>query len=295
MDAEWITALVIGMGLPILIQRPLMPVMEQKLWHKGMRRINFRGTEIVTAGGLVIVFSTIMTGVMLLLFLLSKQTAGRVVQEGVWFHLGIVSMAFWGWLDDASLEKEIKGFRGHFGALWRERKMTSGLWKVWGGGSTAMLIAYGLTDSFWSWLLGACVIAVSSNLLNLFDLRPARAIKVFWLILLLGMIMSMLSVYPVSYTSGWLWLLPIFISTILMFRHDAGGKIMLGDTGANVLGFAAGFALVQGVPWQGQAVLFILFLFLQVASEFVSFSQIIAEVKWLKRIDSWGRSAEAEK
>lgn len=295
MDAEWITALVMAMGLPVLIQRPLMPIMEQKLWHKGMRRTNFKGTEIVTAGGLIIVVTTFLTGLTLLLFFFSRQAEGKVVLQGVLFLFGIVSVACWGWLDDASEDKEIKGFRGHFRTLWRERRVTSGMWKVWGGGSTAMLVAYGLTGSFWSWLLAACVIAATTNVLNLFDLRPARALKVFWLILLLGVLLSMQRHNPVSYSSGWLWLLPILISTFLMFRHDASGRMMLGDTGANVLGFAAGFALVQGVAWQGQAVFFALFLFLQVASEFVSFTQIIEKVKWLERMDRWGRSAEPDK
>jgi UDP-GlcNAc:undecaprenyl-phosphate/decaprenyl-phosphate GlcNAc-1-phosphate transferase len=294
LDAQWITAVSVGLGFPILIQGPLFAVVEQKLWHKGMRRTNYKGLEIVTAGGLVIVSATVLTGGILLLHLGINGGNSKYLQEGVLFLLGILTLASWGLLDDAYADDENKGFRGHFGALLREGKVTSGLWKAWGVLSTAMMISYGLTNSFWSWLLGTCLLATSSNLLNLFDLRPARAIKVFWLILLVGMVISLLTIQPDRFTGGWMWLLPIFISTVLNFRHDAGGRIMLGDTGANALGFAAGFALVQGLPWQGQAALLFLFVLIHVAAEFVSFSQIIQQVKWLERIDSWGRSAEAK-
>jgi len=294
MGAEWITALVLGLGIPILLQGPLFSVVLQKLSDKGMTRTNYKGHEVVTAGGLVLVGSSAAAWIAILAYWGWKRVEADILIEGGLLLTGLLSMAFWGWLDDASLDKKAKGFRGHFGVLWRERKMTSGLWKVWGGGCTAMLVAYGLADSIGMWLLAASLLAVSSNLLNLFDLRPARAMKVFWLILLIGVAVSLFSLGGSGHPSVWIWLFPLFLSSLLLFRHDARGAIMLGDTGANVLGFAAGFALIRGIPWQGQAWLLLVFVLLHVIAEFVSFSQIIDRVKWLERLDRWGRSAEAD-
>lgn len=292
MGAEWITALVLGLGIPILLQGPLLPVVQQKLTDRGLTRTNYKGLQVVTAGGLVLVGSSVAAWAAILAYWGWKQVEKEVLVEGCLLLAGLLSMAFWGWLDDVSLDKEAKGFRGHFGVLWRERKVTSGLWKVWGGGCTAMVVAYGLTDSFAMWLLAACLLAVSANLLNLFDLRPARAIKVFWLILLFGAIVSLFSLRDFSQPSVWIWLCPLIVSSLLLFRHDARGEIMLGDTGANALGFAAGFALIRGISWEGQALLLLFFVLLHVLAEFVSFSQIIASVKWLERMDRWGRSDE---
>lgn len=294
MGAEWITALVLGLGIPILLQGPLLPVIQQKLKDRGMTRANYKGFQVVTAGGLVLVVSSVAAWAVILAYWGWKQVEKEVLVEGCLLLAGLLSMAFWGWLDDVSLDKEAKGFRGHFGVLLRERKVTSGLWKVWGGGCTAMAVAYGLTDSFAMWLLAASLLAVSANLLNLFDLRPARAIKVFWLILIVGAVVSLfsLSLRNFSQSSVWVWLCPLCVSSFLLFRYDARGEIMLGDTGANALGFAAGFALIRGISWEGQALLLLCFVLLHVLAEFVSFSQIIARVKWLERMDRWGRSAE---
>lgn len=282
MDAERITAFVIAVGVPLLMHRALFPVVQQKLRALGMIRANYRGEEVVTAGGVIIVLTSVSTLGLLLLHGLLHRAAPSYFQEGLALAAGLLSLAFWGYRDDRSKEKETKGFRGHFGVLWRERRATSGIWKAVGGGSTAVLVAGVLAPSFWPWLLASCLLAICPNLLNLFDLRPARAIKVFWLLILTG-------VFAGGFHLG---VLPVVVSTCLLFRHDARGQLMLGDTGANVLGFAAGFFLVTSIPWQGQLLLLALFALLHVLAEFVSLSQLIQRVKWLDRLDQWGRQAE---
>ena len=282
MDAERIAAFVIAVGFPLLMYRPLFPVVMQSLRAKGMLRTNYRGEEVVTAGGVIIVLISVAVIGFLLLHGWLHRVDGAVLREGLALGAGILSMAFWGYLDDLAKEKQAKGFRGHFGVLLKERRVTSGVAKAVGGGSTAVLVAAILAPSFWSWLLASCLLATCTNLLNLFDLRPGRAIKVFWLLMLAGIAAGGIH----------LWVLPTVMCTLLLFRPDAGAHMMLGDTGANVLGFAAGFFLVATTPWQGQLVLLTLFTALHVLAEFVSLSRVIERVKWLDRLDQWGRQAE---
>lgn len=292
MDAEWVTAFAIALGLPVVVHRPLFAAIQKKLRVHRMHRMNYMGFEVLTAGGVMIVSSTFVTLGGLLLLLSEYGADALVLKEGVLLGAGMLAMAFWGWQDDRSPDKEAKGFRGHFGTLLREKRMTSGLWKAWGGASTAILISLTLTRSFWPWLLSVGLLSISPNVLNLFDLRPARAIKVFWLLLVSGTVIGFCSGQA---TAGeFLWLIPVFISTLLLFRHDAGGRIMLGDTGSNALGYVVGYLFVIATPLEAQAVILLAFVCLHILAEFVSFSQLIQRFAWLDRIDQWGRSAEPE-
>lgn len=294
MEGTVATAFVIGVGVPIMIHRHLFAAVMKKLSALGMLRINYLGKEVVTAGGVMMIISTIVSLAVLLPFFKAQGVADNLLKEGFLLGTGMLTMAFLGWKDDCAADKEMKGFRGHLGTWWREKRMTSGMWKAWGGGSTAILISLAITDSAWTWLLAAGLLALSPNVINLFDLRPTRAIKVFWLLLAAG-IVSVIGGGTGKGTSSLyagLWLLPVISSTVLLFRHDGGGRIMLGDTGANALGFTAGYFLVLVMPAQAQAVMLGLFVTLHIAAEFVSFTRIIQKVRWLAVLDEWGRSAE---
>lgn len=293
MHTQWLTAFVIGMGVPLIVQRPIFAAGFRRLVKQGMNRINYRGVEVVTAGGVMIVASSTAGLCTMLLFLAGSGTAGRIIKEGVLMGAGMLAMALWGWQDDVSHDKQAKGFRGHFGTLWREKRMTSGLWKAWGGASTSMLVSLSLTHSLWPLFFSAGLLAMTPNVLNLFDLRPVRAIKVFWFLLAISAVGTLWGPSP-SKQYLWLWLLPVVTASMLFFRHEASGRIMLGDTGANALGFIAGYSLVIGLPMQAQAGLLVLFVVLHVLAEFISFSALIQRFRWLEWIDRWGRRTEWE-
>jgi hypothetical protein len=214
-------------------------------------------------------------------------------KEGALLAAGMTAAGIWGWQDDCSPDKEAKGFRGHFGTLWKEKRMTSGMWKAWGGGSTAAAVALALgTSGLWGGLIAACLLAIAPNVLNLFDLRPARAIKVFWLLLATAVVAG---VYTAGLSGAFLhgiWQLPVVMATCLLFRHDAGGRVMLGDTGANALGYCVGYAFVAGTPLSVQTAVLAMFVGLHIWAEFFSLSKLIERFGWLERIDRWGRSAE---
>lgn len=295
METRWVIAFAMGAGLPILLHRTVLAYVQKKLHGLGMQRRNYRGMEVLTGGGLLIVVSSLVTCIALLLFLKASGTSLSILNEGILLGAGMVVMAFWGWQDDRSPDTFIKGFRGHFGTLWREGRVTSGLWKAWGGGSTALLISLAFTESLWSWMLATGLLAITPNVLNLFDLRPARALKVFWLLLLLaGLVGYYAGLSGEAGRQAWIWLLPVLTSSILLFRHDAGGKIMLGDTGANALGFVVGYAFVSMTPVYVQAMVLLLFISLHIVAEFISISQVIEKFHWLRRMDGWGRSANSE-
>ena len=89
---------------------------------------------------------------------------------------GAGAAAFGGY-DDLAGSGDRRGFRGHLGALARG-EVTTGAVKLGGIGVTGVVAAAAAGGSAADLIINAGLIAGGANLLNLFDLRPGRAIKV---------------------------------------------------------------------------------------------------------------------
>lgn len=126
-------------------------------------------------------------------------------------------------------------------------------------------------------VLGAGVIAGSANLLNLLDLRPGRALKV-----------GLLTGSPLVAAGGGLAAGPVGAAAALL-PEDLGERTMLGDCGANALGAVLGTALVTRTGPAGRVVALAAIAGLTAASERVSFTQVIAGNRVLRRLDELGR------
>jgi hypothetical protein len=72
--------------------------------------------------------------------------------------------------------------------------------------------------------------------------------------------------------------------------QDLAGTSMLGDTGANAAGALAGLALVECTGLRGRIIALGVLTGLTLASERVSFTQVIEANDVLRRLDQWGRS-----
>ncbi len=85
--------------------------------------------------------------------------------------------AAFGAYDDLKGTADRRGFRGHLGAL-RHGEVTTGAVKLGGIGATGIASAVLAGGSPADLVINAGLVAGGANLLNLFDLRPGRAIKV---------------------------------------------------------------------------------------------------------------------
>ncbi|MDO7204652.1 hypothetical protein Q5M85_11245 [Paraclostridium bifermentans] len=85
------------------------------------------------------------------------------------------------------------------------------------------------------------IIALSTNLImNLLDLRPGRAIKVY-LVIIITLLITLVG-YPQRFSSY------IITSKIVIvyFFDDLKAKAMMGDAGSNVLGISIGILIAIG-------------------------------------------------
>jgi hypothetical protein len=197
--------------------------------------------------------------------------------------LAAASSAGFGALDDLAGDSSSKGLKGHLGAL-RRGQVTTGAVKILGLGVTglvsAALVDRGTRDrTTVDTLVGGAVIAGAANLLNLLDLRPGRALKAT---ILLGALTatSSRSAPAAGAAAG---------AAAGLLGPDLAGAAMLGDTGANSAGALLGAALVQRTGRRGRWVALAALTALTLASEKVSFTEVIESTPGLRELDALGR------
>jgi len=174
-----------------------------------------------------------------------------------------------------------RGLRGHGAAALRGEWSTGAL-KGAGSLGLALFAASFLQRSDARWLLAAAVVVLATNLFNLLDLRPGRAIKAF-VLLGAGLLIGSGDPRP-------LWAVGLFAAPALVAgSYDVRERAMLGDTGASLLGALAGLWLVLTLSSIGQIIALALLLALTIYGEIRSLSALIERTPWLRGLDSWGR------
>lgn len=275
--------ILVALAVGFLAARLVWVMMRPVLAHELFQRENYRGKRLPTAAGLVLALGLLLV------------EAGRVVVSAaadgasgpgpgrsalVVLVLGLAAL---GLLDDVAGSGERRGFRGHLAAL-REGRLTTGALKMIGGGAIgALAVAIARPDNdLLELVTDAALIALAANLGNLFDLAPGRAIKVS-VLAFAGLVAATAADPRLSGPAV------VIGAAVGLLFEDLREHVMLGDTGANLLGGALGLGVVVvGSPVVRLATLGVLAI-LNGASEWVSFSRVIDRVAPLRLLDRAGR------
>jgi UDP-GlcNAc:undecaprenyl-phosphate GlcNAc-1-phosphate transferase len=193
------------------------------------------------------------------------------------------ALAF-GLIDDLAGSGQRRGLRGHLGAL-AHGEVTTGTVKL--GGLAATGLAAASAGSPADALVNAGLIAGGANLLNLFDLRPGRAIKVA--ALSSALIAAVSAVSAPGRTRGLAAVAAPLGASLALLPVDLDERAMLGDAGANALGAMLGAAAARSLPRPARIGLLAGIVALTVASEKVSFTAVIERTPALRRLDMLGR------
>lgn len=201
--------------------------------------------------------------------------------------------AAFGVLDDLKGSGKRRGLRGHLGALARG-EVTTGAVKLLGIGATGLASALVQGGSPADVVINTGLVAGGANLLNLFDLRPGRAIKVAAAsgALIGAAVVSDPGKEPVSFGGVGLISAPLGAAVALL-PEDLGERAMLGDGGANALGAMLGAAAAGSLPRPGRAGLLGVIVALTLASEKISFTKVIERTPPLRWLDMLGRRPAA--
>jgi UDP-GlcNAc:undecaprenyl-phosphate/decaprenyl-phosphate GlcNAc-1-phosphate transferase len=190
-----------------------------------------------------------------------------------------VGAAAFGAYDDLAGSGDRRGFRGHVGAL-MQGEVTTGAVKLGGIGATGLVSAAAIGGSPVDVVLNAGLIAGGANLLNLFDLRPGRAIKVA---VVSGGLLAVCSADGAGSAA------PAVGAALALLPEDLGERAMLGDSGANALGAMLGAAAAVSLPRSARLVVLAGIAGLTAASEKVSFTKVIERTPALHWLDMLGR------
>jgi len=252
-----------------------------------LERQNYRGRTLITAGGLFLVMAILIVEA-------GRSTLGA-------FNLGdapglnparplVLFAAFGfgllGFMDDV-LGSEDRGFRGHVRAL-SQGRLTTGMLKLIGGAAIALVLAAAPGFVTGQRLVSdALLIAMAANLGNLLDRAPGRAHKC-----------AVVAYIPIAIVAGTgavgIAVAPVIGGAVGLMPEDLRERMMLGDTGANVLGGLLGLVIVLECSRTARNVILVVLVLLNLVAERVSFSQVIDRVPPLRWLDRLGRASSED-
>jgi UDP-GlcNAc:undecaprenyl-phosphate/decaprenyl-phosphate GlcNAc-1-phosphate transferase len=189
----------------------------------------------------------------------------------------LLGVALLGLVDDL-LSGESRGWRGHARAALRG-DLSTGALKALGTVALAAAVLAGGPN----WALSVVLVALTTNLFNILDLRPGRSIKVF----------AVLAV-ALAAAGEWRRELGVFAGPLLVVGfHDLRMRAMLGDTGSNLVGALAGLWLVLALDQTGEWVALAVVAAVTLYGEVRSITRTIDAVAPLRWLDNLGRPQDA--
>lgn len=262
-----------GFLLGSLLSAPLFSF----LGKGGALRENYRGEKIPTAGGLLFPLALLLLWVGAGLFF---PASGVYSPSFTLFLLALTLVSLVSLVDDLLGLREPLGLKGHGLYFLTRKELSGGLLKVLGIGGMALGVTPRFSLGTGEILLNTFLLALSANALNLFDRRPGRALKVFG-----GGCLVLLALSGLSF---FYFLSPLVGIALAYAPYDFRSRVMLGDTGANLLGFALGLGAVLVFPFGGRLLLLLLLISLHFYAEKYSLSALIERVAWLRYLDRLG-------
>jgi UDP-GlcNAc:undecaprenyl-phosphate GlcNAc-1-phosphate transferase len=277
---------VLGAVVGLLTVRLLVMSGRDVLDAPALERRNYRDRALPTAAGLLVILAVLIVEAgrdTLGAFGLGDEPGANIARALVLF--ACLGFGLLGLIDDLVGTEGDRGFRGHLRAIAHGRA-TTGAIKIFGGAAVALVLASNVSFVSGRRLLtDAVLIALAANLANLLDRAPGRAIK-----------FGLVAWIPIAIVAGTdavgIAIAPVMGAFCGLLGDDLREHLMLGDTGANVLGAVLGLAVVLDVGRGPRNFVLIGLILLTAAAEVISFSTVIKRVPILNRFDMLGRSRD---
>ncbi|HHV39165.1 MAG TPA: phospho-N-acetylmuramoyl-pentapeptide-transferase, partial [Tepidimicrobium sp.] len=229
---------------------------------------NYRNNKVPICMGLTFIFVQVIS--IGIIIILNRKDILYIV----YYLFALVSMGLVGLLDDLIGDNKTKGFKGHIGSILRA-DLSTGAIKAITGFTVALFVSIVTTNTIIEIIINMLIIALFTNLVNLFDLRPGRASKLFILI-------SIIMLYT-SFIKHFNFLLFSFYGILLVYiPMDLNERAMMGDVGSNALGVTLGIFCFLTHSLSIKYLYLLVLIVTHIASERVSFSKIIEDNKILK-------------
>jgi UDP-N-acetylmuramyl pentapeptide phosphotransferase/UDP-N-acetylglucosamine-1-phosphate transferase len=254
-------------AIGLLVFRPRSP----RWW-----RTNRRGTSLPVSLGWALAFGVAATvypvwaqvdelGV-------RDSQAGELLAAAIVFLAGVVDDGFGG---------ETRGLRGHLRAV-LDGRVTTGVLKLAAAVlAAAITVAWTPREHLWANVFALIAIAGCTNVWNGLDVVPGRATKGFLVVAVVLLLVDVRAFLLICTGAATAVLVP-----------DLRERGMLGDSGANLLGFLAGAEIVRRLPEAWLIVAVAVVVGLNLLAETVTFTRTIEAIPPLRWFDRLGRLPE---
>jgi len=271
------------------------PILLRGLQEAGFVRTNYSGREVPVPSGILIPLAAFVAlGVSAPLDrLVDDQILGGAGLVGVMIY--IIGVCLLGTIDDllgtpviegGLGRQDPRGVRGHARATISGGFSTGAVKAVGSLGLAAFAMGL-IVPGDLEYLLAIALVVVTTNLFNLLDLRPGRALKVFFVVAV-GLCLGAWTLEPV-------WLTGVFLGSLpVLLYYDLGENGMLGDTGSNAIGAIAGVWMVLTLSTTAQLIALAVVVLITLYGEFRSISQLIDRTPVLRFLDHLGRTRIAQ-
>lgn len=253
----------------LIVTTILLPYYIVFLKYIGFVKINYKYQEIPVSFG---VFIFLVESILLF-------TISDTAFLSLWTFLLVIVLI--GTIDDIYGDQYIKGIHNHLKSFFRA-KITTGFIKAITGGLIAIMLAIRIGNNIFEYIAHFFLILFMINTINIFDLRPGRALKLFFFLTLLLILIN------TSFLTDNFSLVVISV-LLVVFYYDLRGKIMIGDSGSNLIGLHLGIWYSIFAPIYVEWSLILFLLVLHIYTEKYSLTKLIEKNRYLLRIDSWGR------
>ncbi|NMA86189.1 MAG: phospho-N-acetylmuramoyl-pentapeptide-transferase [Tissierellia bacterium] len=259
----------------LIISYIACPMILDMLENSKATKLNYRNESIPIAMGLLFVFVQFIN--LGLVLFVRKNFAPYIIL----YLFSITLMGIIGLLDDFIGDESVKGFKGHIKSFFKG-KLTTGAMKAGTGFLISLFVSIIISRDLTEIIINTFLISLFTNSINLFDLRPGRAIKVFILFSVIMLFTKEINEYN--------FILFSFYGILFIYLPiDLKALAMMGDIGSNVLGMTLGMYCVLTHNIIIKSIyLFVLFL-IHIMAEKISFSKVIENNKILNFLDQLGR------
>jgi hypothetical protein len=244
-------------------------------WRGRLRAPNHRGVAVPRTLGFVLMAGAAVG--------LVAASLGQAPMQDDLITLATLAAVFAAGLVDDLVGSRARGLRGHLRELARGRPTTGIAKVVVIVGAAFAVVASGPSGPVGDQVAAIVVVAASANVANGLDVRPGRALKAFVVPVVVFAAAGAPTSAPV--------LVGVAVAASVVLPLDLRERAMLGDAGANALGFAGGIMVVGAVDGAVEAVVAIGLVGLNLVAETVTFSRAIDASRPLRWLDGLGRTS----
>jgi hypothetical protein len=260
---------VLGAAVALLLFRP------GPRWRKPNRRGEPLPVSLGWALALGLAATSLVVWQQVQVLGLRDSQAGEVLGAAIVFLAGVVDDGFGG---------AVRGLRGHLRALLNGQVTTGGIKVAAAVLASAITVAWTPREHLWANLLALIAIAGCTNVWNGLDVAPGRALKGFLVVAVVLLIVDLKA-----------FLLVLTGAAAAVVWPDLRERGMLGDSGANLLGFLAGAEIVRRLPEVWLLPAAVIVIGLNILAETVTFSRTIEAVPPLRWFDELGRLPDPDR